>query len=110
MGDGPFSDRHWRHATGGGWFSWDMKVDPAQTQDLVCVYWGSDTGRIFDILVDGKKIATQRLQNNHPNQFFEVSYALPADLLQGKEKVTIRFQARPGGIAGGVFECRIVKQ
>ena len=110
MGDGLFSDRHWRHATDGGWFSWDLKVAPDADQDLYCLYWGSDVGREFDVLVDGVRIATQRLQNNRPDQFFDQTYRIPADLVKGKSKVTVRFQAHPGGMAGGVFECRIVKR
>ena len=37
-----------------------MAVDPRRPMNLVCTYWGSDTGgRAFDILADGQKIATQ---------------------------------------------------
>ena len=72
-------------------------------------YWGSDGGRVFDILVDGKKIATQELQDNHPGQFFDEIYRIPAELTQGKAKITVRFQAQHGSTAGGVFECRLMK-
>ena len=80
---GDFGDRKWRHATDGGWFSWQLKVLPDQPQELWVTYWGSDGGnRIFDILVDGQKIATQRLENNKPDKFYDEVYRLPADLLQ----------------------------
>jgi len=102
--------RKWRHATDGGWFAFDMKVSKDEPVELVCTYWGSDAGnRVFDILVDGEKIATQRLENNKPNQFFDVVYPIPEKLTKGKEKVNIRFQAHPGAWAGGVFGVRILK-
>ncbi len=100
----------WRHAAGGGWFSYQMKVAPEGQQSVYCIYWGSDRGnRIFDILVNGEKIATQKLESNKPNEFFAVEYSIPANLTAGKQQVTVKFQAHPGSTAGGVFDCRVVK-
>jgi uncharacterized protein len=107
---GDFGDRKWRHATDGGWFSWKLKVLPDQPQELRVTYWGSDGGnRLFDVLVDGQKISTQRLQDNKPQQFFDEVYPLPADLVKGKQTVTLKFQAHPGAWAGGVFGARVMK-
>jgi hypothetical protein len=87
-----------------------MKVDTAVPMQLSCTYWGSDGGgRVFDILVDGAKIATERLQNNRPGEFVDKAYDIPASLVSGKSKVTVRFQAQGNAIAGGVFEIRILK-
>jgi len=107
---GDFGGRKWRHATDGGWFSWQLKVLPGRPQELWVTYWGSDGGnRIFDVLVDDKKVATQRLQNNKPDKFYDEIYAVPASLLEGKQTVTVKFQAHPGAWAGGVFGARIMK-
>jgi hypothetical protein len=107
---GDFNDRKWRHASDGGWFSWEVKVQPDVPQELWVTYWGSDGGnRVFDVLVDDQKLATQRLQNNKPNQFYDAVYPLPAALLAGKTRVTVKFQAHPGATAGGVFGVRVMK-
>jgi uncharacterized protein len=107
---GDFGDRKWRHATDGGWFSWELKVQPGQPQELWVTYWGSDGGnRVFDILLDGEKLATQRLENNQPDKFFEEVYRVPSEKTQGKDELTVRFQAHPGAWAGGVFGARIMK-
>jgi hypothetical protein len=109
-GAGDFGDRKWRHATEGGWFAWQLKVLPDQPQELWVTYWGSDVGnRVFDILVDGQKIATQRLENNKPDKFYDEVYPLPAGLLSGKQTITVKFQAHPGAFAGGVFGARVMK-
>ena len=108
---GDFRDRLWRHATDGGWFSWDLKVLPDQSQELCVTYWGSDAdNRVFDVLIDGAKLITQRLENNRPEQFYEEIYQLPADRLKGKDKVTVKFQAHPGAEAGGVFGVRVMRK
>ena len=103
--------RGWRHATDGGWFEFDMKVTQATPLKLICSYWGSDSGgREFDIAIDGRKIAEQKLDNEHPGGFFDQSYTIPQDLTAGKDRVTVRFQAHPGKMAGGLFECRIIRE
>jgi len=102
--------RRWRDARGGGWFSYDMKVLPDRAVDLIVTYWGGDTGnRVFDILIDRQKLATQKLNAPKPGKFTDVTYAVPIDLTQGKQKVTVKFQAHPGSMAGGAFGCRIVR-
>ncbi len=74
-------------------------------------YWGSDGGnRTFDILVDGQKLATQTLANNRPDEFYDQPYPLPRALLEGKDHVTVVFQAHPGNFAGGVFGLRVVRE
>ena len=110
-GDGPDGGGHWRDARDGGWFSFDLKTLPDAPQDLVCTYWGSEEGdRTFDILVDGTKVATQTLHEDKPGQYFDVLTRIPAELVAGKSKVTVRFQAHPGAMAGGLFDCRVVRR
>ena len=58
--------------------------------------------------MDGKKVATQHLEGSRPGRFFDEVYPLPADLTEGKEKVTVRFQAHSGCSAGGIFDLRIM--
>ncbi len=81
-----------------------------QKLQLVCNYWGSDAGnRNFDILVDGVKVASQQLEREKPNEFFDATYNIPEELLKDKKTVTIKFQAKPGNTAGGLFGCSLLK-
>ena len=107
---GGFGDQKYRHA-GNGWFSWELKILPETTAQELCVtYWGSDAGgRDFDILVDGEKLATEKLVGKKPGVFYEQTYALPEKVLAGKTKITVKFQAHPRNTAGGVFGCAILR-
>jgi len=108
---GEFGGRQWRHATDGGWFSWEVWVLADKPQELRVTYWGSDGGnRVFDVLIDGQKLVTQRLQDNKPGRFYDEVYALPAEMTKGKDKVTVKFQAHAGAWAGGVFGVRVMKK
>jgi hypothetical protein len=104
---GDFGDHFYRDAAEGGWFSWDLKTLPGQSQDLVLTYWGEDRGRQFDIVVDGQKLATERLTASHPGVYFDQVYPLPSTLTQGKEKVTVRVQGSNTWV-GGVFGVRVM--
>ncbi len=111
-GENTAAGRHqgvgFRHAPD-GWFSFTMAVSPDRPVDLVCTYWGSDVGlREFDILVDDEVVATESLNNPAPGDFVDIAYSLPRDLTAGKERVTVRLQAKPGNTAGGLFGCRTV--
>jgi hypothetical protein len=102
--------RPWRHASDGGWFSYTLEVLPEVPQELQIGYWGSDAGgREFDILVDGVKIVTKKLESNKPGAFHDETYPLPKDLIENKKAVTVKFQAHPGMIAGGIYGCAILK-
>jgi len=59
-------------------------------------------------LVDGQKIATQKLDADRPGEFFDVTYAIPEALTRGKSTVVIRVQPAPGMTrAGPMFGARI---
>lgn len=106
---GEYHGRKWRDARD-GWFSYELKVTPGKPMALACTYWGGDGGkREFDILVDSDKLAMQKLNKNKPYEFFDVEYPIPAILTAGKQRVTVKFQARPQAIAGGVFGVRMME-
>ena len=105
---GTHDGRRWRDAEG-GWFEYRLRVLPDRPVTLHCTYWGSDGGRVFDILVDGTKIATQKLAQNKPGELFDVEYAIDASLIEGKESVVVRFSAHPGSTAGGLFGCATLR-
>jgi DUF1680 family protein len=105
---GDAQNRKWRDARD-GWFSYELAVDPARRMTLAVTYWGSDRGeRDFDILIDGRKLATERLRANKPGQFYEVNYPIPGGVTKGKTNVTVRFQSHAGKVAGGVFGIRMM--
>lgn len=99
---------------GTAWFSYDLPVDSASPVILVVTYSNDAKGRkgSFDILVDGTKVGEQAIERRTPEldiRFFDVKYSLPLDLVKGKQKVTVRFQAKDGDTIPGVFGIRTVR-
>jgi hypothetical protein len=112
------SDRPIGHAAGranragGGWFSFDLPADASGDVALIVTYLNDlglpPAGGNFEILVDGHSIA--RFQPNADSRgFFDVRYAVPADIARGKSKITVRFQAAEGGRIAPVFGVRTIR-
>ena len=101
----------WRDASNGGWFSYTVAVNPDKQMELVLTYSSTDGGnREFEILVDNKKIAEQKLRAVTFSAWIDKVYPIPFELTKGKKTVTVKVQALPGKIAGGVFGLRTQKQ
>jgi uncharacterized protein len=96
------------------WFSFDLPVDAAHTLKLIVTYHGEERAtRTFEILVDDTRIGDQRIERHRPGSptksFFDVEYSIPAELVKGKQKVTVRFQGTGGNETAGVFGVRMVR-
>ena len=96
------------------WFSFDIPVDAARPMTLIVTYHGEERQtRTFEIQVDGSRVGEQTIERHRPGSptksFFDVEYAIPADLTRGKQKVTVRFQATGGNETATVFGVRMIR-
>ena len=95
------------------WFSFDLPVDPAAPLRLIVTYNRDERAdRTFAILVDGRKVGEERIARRSPQEkegFFDVVYVLPAELVAGKSKVTVRFEGIEGSETATVFGIRVVR-
>jgi hypothetical protein len=95
---------------GSKWFSLDLPVDPSHPMAVVVTYNRDEwRRRTFDLMVNGRKIGEQVIEGRGKPEFFDVEYPVPAELLSGKERVTLRFQATQGNEIGAVFGIRMIR-
>ncbi len=95
---------------GRDWFSFDMPVETNLPMALVATYYSDEwQPRTFKILVDGQPIGEQSVKKGGEPHFFDAQYAIPAELTQGKQKVTVRFQATNGNEIAAVFGLRMIR-
>ena len=100
-----------RDASSEGWFSYDMAVDNTTTNYIRVKYYSGDVGRRFKILIDDEIFQNVTLEDPNPNNFYDVYYKIPQEMIGDKEKITIKFQAETGSFAGGIFDkFSIVKE
>ncbi len=97
---------------GMGWFSFDMPVDPSKPMALVVTYLNElglpAANGNFSILVDDTAI-TKFAPNATATGFYLAEYSIPANLVAGKSKVTVKFQAATDGRIAPVFGVRTIR-
>jgi hypothetical protein len=97
---------------GPGWFSLEIPLEPDRPLALICTYFSDDrraTPATFDILVDGVRLVTQEVGRSEPRTFFDVTTPIPDEMVAGKERIQLRFQAHEGSRIATVFGVRILR-
>ncbi|NVM74259.1 hypothetical protein FHW83_000019 [Duganella sp. SG902] len=98
--------KHWRHAS--GWFSYDLTDKNGEARVLRLTYSKHDAGRRFDILINDNLLAEVRLDAGVAEEFYTRDYPIPAGAaLAGK--LVVKFVARDGSIAGGLYGLRLMR-
>lgn len=105
---GIYSGRHWRHSR--AWFSYELNDKQREAKKLQITYAGIDAGRSFTIHLNSLLIASIDSQGD-AREFFTVDYAIPADLAKKSNgKYTLKFSAKPGSVAGGIYGVRLLRE
>lgn len=95
---------------GSKWFSFDVPVDETRPATILVTYHrDSRRPRAFQVLVDGQRVGQESLGVSSEATFFDVEYTVPAELVKGKTKVTVRFEAVEGREIAAVFGVRMVR-
>lgn len=93
------------------WLSFDLPVEPSIPMALVVTYYTGERSVItsFEILVDGRKISHQEVTRSYPQRFIDVEYSIDTGLIEGKDKITVRFEAAEGSTVAAVFGIRVIR-
>ena len=103
-GTGTHKGLNYRHAEPGGYFSYTFAVDSDTTNYLFVKYFSGDAGRAFRITIDGELLEDEVIENINPDDFYDWYYEIPAELTEGKDTVTVTFEANGNHYAGGIFD------
>ena len=131
-GVGTFSGRTYRDAGPGGWFSYNLQIDPTKPKNyLAPTFYSGDQGRTFDVYVNDEKLKTVIVNNGAgTNVFYDDVTEIPSKWLTIDDStryrqnsagefvldangnkipvVTVRFQST-GGLVGGLFGIRTLR-
>ncbi len=105
---GVHQNRHWRTAT--KWFSYDLRDPNKKAKKLRLTYFGQDRGRKFNVIIDNEIIAIVELTGAEGNQFFDVDYDIPSEIIENSDGILeLKFEAVDNRIAGGIYYLRLMK-
>jgi uncharacterized protein len=100
---------HWRDAK--GWFSYVLKDPKREAKRLRLTFSKGDAGRKFDVLINGKLVETIELDASASQDIYTRDVAIPQDMIDSAGgSLVIRFAARPGSAAGGLYGLRLLRQ
>ena len=108
---GVYREERWRNARPGGYFQYVMKTDGRKDLSLMVRYWGNETeNRAFNILVDEQILAAENIASKwKKDEFVNVEYKVPEEMLKSKTNVTIKFVGLEGNNAGRIFHVRLLR-
>jgi hypothetical protein len=101
-----------RTARGGpGWFSFDLPVDGDTELALVLTHLNDLALPVlatFDVLVDGTVVGRYS-PNRTATAFWDAWYGVPAALVRGKRRITVRFEAAPDSRVVPIYAVRLAR-
>lgn len=112
-------EKGWRECIGEGSFGYEMKIDDSRDMYLCITYWGSDRAefiqgktyeRKFNIYLNDDFVIKEILDENKPYSLFNKFYKIPQTIIEGKDKILVRFTSESERIAGRIFGIRITTE
>lgn len=100
----------YRVAEEGGWFAYDLRIDKDENNPyyLICRFWGDESDEHeFDVLVNDSLLTTVNLNRRLYLTYVDDIYKIPQKWTEGKDKVCVKFQAKKGKTAGGLYGLKI---
>lgn len=100
----------WRHAR--GWFAYTLADPRGDGRVLRLTFSATDAGRRFDLVVNGERLAQVTLDRpDAAGGLYTRDFTVPAGLAAAEGgRLTVKFIAHPGSIAGGLYGLRLLRQ
>ena len=98
--------RHWRSAR--DQFAYTLADPEGRARLLRLTYYGVESDRTFEVLVNGDKVATVTLEGGRGPLFYHEAYPLPAGRSDGS--LEVRFVAHPGSATASIYDVRLLSE
>ena len=110
---GNTNDVFWRDARDGHYFSYLMQTGGNTELSLRLQFWGVGEWKTheFDIFIDDQLLTS--INNTGKYRISEFKYEtfdIPAELLQGKSQIRVKFVAKPGKQIGEIYGVRLIRK
>lgn len=94
------------------WFAYDLPVDSSEPLELIIGFYSDDRRHSpaeFSILIDDRLLTRHRQVRTEPPRFYDQRFPVPDELVQGKKRVTLRFEAHEHSQIPAIFGIRLVR-
>ena len=108
---GNTNDVFWRDARDGHYFSYLMQTGGCTDVQLQLTFWGVGEWKSheFDIYIDNQLLASINNTGKYRvSEFKYETYDIPAEMLEDKTQVRVKFVARRGKMIGEIYGVRLL--
>jgi len=108
---GNTNDVFWRDARDGHYFSYLMQTAGRTDLQLRLKFWGVGEWKSheFDVFIDDQLLVSVNNTGKYRiSQFKYETFDIPAEMLQGKTQVRVKFVAKPGKQIGEIYGVRLI--
>ena len=108
---GNTNDVFWRDARDGHFFSYLMQTGGSTDVQLRLTFWGVGEWKSheFDILIDDQLLTSINNTGKYRvSEFKYETYDIPAEMLEGKTQVRVKFVAKRGKMIGEIYGVRLL--
>ena len=109
---GNTNDVFWRDARDGHYFSYLMQTAGRTDLQLRLKFWGVGEWKTheFDVFIDDQLLVSVNNTGKYRiSQFKYETFDIPAEMLQGKTQVRVKFVAKPGKQIGEIYGVRLIE-
>jgi hypothetical protein len=112
---GMYNSERYRDARANGYIQYTLYNNSGVGENLSVMFRFNlaDRGRQATLTIDGQKVADITIptafKGSDVNGFYNVEYAIPADLAKGKTKFVVRLTASSTTLCPGVYYVRLMK-
>ena len=109
---GNTNDVFWRDARDGHYFSYLMQTGGNTDLSLRLKFWGVGEWKTheFDIFIDDQLLTSVNNTGKYRiSEFKYETFDIPAEMLQGKTQVRVKFVAKQGKQIGEIYGVRLIK-
>ena len=109
---GNTNDVFWRDARDGHYFSYLMQTGGNTELSLRLKFWGVGEWKTheFDIFIDDQLLTSVNNTGKYRiSEFKYETFDIPAEMLQGKTQVRVKFVAKQGKQIGEIYGVRLIK-
>ena len=110
---GNTNDVFWRDARDGHYFSYLMQTAGRTDLQLRLKFWGVGEWKTheFDVFIDDQLLVSVNNTGKYRiSQFKYETFDIPAQMLQGKTQVRVKFVAKPGKQIGEIYGVRLIEK
>jgi uncharacterized protein len=92
------------------WLKVDLSVSADHPAELRCIFATGDSGKAFDISVDGRKVSAVRPVLREEKNTAIVEYSVPLEATRGKKKVSVIFRMSGGEESRRLARAEIIRK